>query len=80
MDWAVAVVIIVVIGAITSTIQAAIGARRTTASAEPAHLQASASPVREEVRMLKERVAVLERIATDRNHLLEQEFDRLRDR
>lgn len=36
--------------------------------------------MREEVRVLKERVAVLERIATDRNHLLEQEFDKLRDR
>ena len=33
----------------------------------------------EEMRGLKERVAVLERIATDRNHLLEQEFDKLRD-
>jgi len=33
----------------------------------------------EEMRALKDRVAVLERIATDRNHLLEQEFDRLRD-
>ena len=34
----------------------------------------------EEMRALKERVAVLERIATDRNHRLEEEFDRLRDR
>jgi hypothetical protein len=32
------------------------------------------------VRTLKERVAVLERIATDKTNLLEQEFDRLRDR
>lgn len=35
--------------------------------------------LREEVTRLKERVAVLERIATDKNHLLEQEFDRLRN-
>jgi hypothetical protein len=34
----------------------------------------------DEMRGLKERVAVLERIATDRNHLLEQEFEKLRDR
>jgi hypothetical protein len=34
----------------------------------------------EDVARLKERVAVLERIATDRNHMLEQEFDALRDR
>ncbi|CAA9532868.1 MAG: hypothetical protein AVDCRST_MAG23-1191 [uncultured Sphingosinicella sp.] len=33
----------------------------------------------EEVARLKQRVAVLERIATDKNHLLEQEFERLRD-
>ena len=36
--------------------------------------------LRDEVRTLKDRVAVLERIATDKNHLLEQEFERLRDR
>jgi hypothetical protein len=34
----------------------------------------------EEVARLRQRVAVLERIATDKNHLLEQEFERLRDR
>ena len=36
--------------------------------------------LREEVKTLKDRVAVLERIATDKNHLLEQEFERLRER
>ena len=35
--------------------------------------------LREEVARLKDRVIVLERIATDKNHLLEQEFDRLRN-
>lgn len=39
-----------------------------------------AARLRDEVRALKERVIVLERIATDKNHLLEQEFERLRDR
>jgi hypothetical protein len=39
-----------------------------------------AARLRDEVRMLKERVVVLERIATDKDHLLEQEFERLRDR
>jgi hypothetical protein len=33
----------------------------------------------EEVARLRQRVAVLERIATDKSHLLEQEFERLRD-
>ena len=36
--------------------------------------------MRDEIKVLKERLAVLERIATDRNHSLEQEFERLRDR
>ena len=36
--------------------------------------------LREEVQALKERVAVLERIATDRSSTLEQEIEQLRDR
>ena len=36
--------------------------------------------LREEVQSLRDRVQVLERIATDRNHLLEQQIDALRDR
>ena len=40
---------------------------------------AEAVRLREEVTRLKERVVVLERIATDKNHALEHEFERLRD-
>jgi hypothetical protein len=40
---------------------------------------AEAVRLREDVTRLKERVAVLERIATDKNHLLEQEFEQLRN-
>jgi hypothetical protein len=36
--------------------------------------------LREEVRSLKERIAVLERIATDRSGSLEREIEQLRDR
>lgn len=36
--------------------------------------------LRDEVKALKERVAVLERIATDRSSLLDQEIEGLRDR
>jgi hypothetical protein len=36
--------------------------------------------LREEVRTLKERIAVLERIATEPGNRLEQEIDQLRDR
>ena len=35
--------------------------------------------MREEVKSLRDRVAVLERIATDKEISLEREFDRLRD-
>lgn len=35
--------------------------------------------LKEEMKALKERVAVLERIATDRGNLLEQEIERLKD-
>jgi hypothetical protein len=34
----------------------------------------------EEMRGLRERIAVLERIVTDRNHGLEHEIERLRDK
>lgn len=36
--------------------------------------------MREQMKVLKERVAVLERIATEKNHSLEHEIERLRDR
>ncbi len=35
--------------------------------------------MREEMKMLRDRIAVLERIATDRGNLLEHEIERLRD-
>lgn len=41
---------------------------------------AETQQLRDEVRTLKERVAVLERIATDRSTALEQEIENLRDR
>ena len=39
-----------------------------------------AEKLREEVRTLKERIIVLERIATDKESTLEREIERLRDR
>ena len=41
---------------------------------------AEAMRLREEVRALKERIAVLERIATDKSSALEREIEQLRDR
>lgn len=50
-----------------------------TYGAEPAD-DAEKQRLREEVQALKERVAVLERIATDSGSNLAQEIERLRDR
>ena len=36
--------------------------------------------MREEMKMLRDRIAVLERIATDRGNLLDHEIEQLRDR
>jgi hypothetical protein len=76
------IAIIVVISGIVSIYRAKHGIRRDYLGNElPLHdRSAEADRLREEVKVLKERVAVLERIATDRNHALEHEIERLRDR
>jgi hypothetical protein len=79
MDWGMVVLLIVVIGAVTSTIQAVINARSARAIAAPVQEQLEHGS-EQQIRALKERVAVLERIATERNHSLEHEIERLRDR
>lgn len=77
------VVMIVAIGAIASIFRAKYGyygrGRRGRHDAEPPADTAETIRLREDVKILKDRVAVLERIATDKSNLLEQEFDRLRD-
>ena len=80
MHWAemvVAIVLIVTIGKVMRERH-----RQAQASAEPAATN-EAARLREEVRMLKERLAVLERLATDDNSnsaRLDREIERLRDR
>ena len=75
------VVAIVFIVSITSLIRAKLGIRKDKHGNElPLHDSAETERMREEMKVLKERVAVLERIATDRNHSLEHEIERLRDR
>ena len=75
------VVLIVLITSIAGVMRAKYGVRRDRhGNALPAQDGAETERMREEIKMLKERLAVLERIATDRNHSLEQEFERLRDR
>ncbi len=75
------VVAIVFIVSITSLLRAKMGIRKDYRGNElPLHDSAETQRMREEMKVLKERVAVLERIATDRNLSLEQEIERLRDR
>ena len=45
-----------------------------------AHVPGDSEGLREEIRLLKERVVVLERIATDRAISLDTEIEKLRDR
>jgi uncharacterized protein YlxW (UPF0749 family) len=77
------VVLIVAIVMIASVLKSRHGHRhrhgRNSSEDGPAIESQDAARLREEVTRLKERVAVLERIATDKNHLLEQEIERLRD-
>jgi hypothetical protein len=75
------VVAIVFIVSITSLLRAKLGVRKDRHGNElPLHDSALTERMREEMKVLKERVAVLERIATERNHSLEHEIERLRDR
>ena len=78
MDWPTTILVIVMIGAVTSTIQAFITRQRAPA-ADPAD-QARSLRMAEEMEALRDRVAVLERIATERNTLLDQQFEQLRGR
>ena len=66
---------IIVIVMVTSIIKARykFHGRRPADTGEAQRLQ-------EEVRTLKERIAVLERIATDKSSALEREIEQLRDR
>jgi uncharacterized protein YlxW (UPF0749 family) len=55
-------------------------ARLATAGHRRPEEDAERQKLREDVRVLRERVAVLERIATDRKHHLADEIESLRDR
>lgn len=76
------VVAIVAITAIASVIRAKYGVLRRDKGEAFAHRGSDpeAERLRAEVKALKERVAVLERLATDSATALEREFDKLKDR
>ena len=68
---------IVLISAIATTLQVYLRKQRGTSIGDIDDMDAR--QLIAEVKTLRERVAVLERIATDRNHALEHEFEKLRD-
>lgn len=80
MPWSVAVMVIAIISIVTlgRIIREGIRARGMENAAPPADPVAS----RDEVRQLKERVAVLERLVTDTHGSvgLDREIERLRDK
>ena len=88
MGFEVMVVLIVAITAVASIIRAKNGIVRTGRGKEemyvgpPRHDDADTARMRDELRALKERVAVLERIATenDRGMDLDREIEKLRSR
>ena len=76
------VVAIVAIAAIASIVRAKYGIVRRHRGEEyiPRGPDPEAERLRAELKALKDRVAVLERLATDSSAALEREFDKLRER
>jgi len=73
------IVMVAFIIAVAAIIITAISSRRAKPDNAATDLVTDNRRLGGEVTTLKERVAVLERIATDKNHRLEHEFERLRD-
>jgi hypothetical protein len=81
MDRYTMVVLIVLIVMTATVLKARYGGRRRSADDHaPLANPAEVRRMEEEMRGLRERIVVLERIVTDRNHGLEHEIERLRDR
>ena len=73
-EMVVIIVAIVMFATVMKARYASLG-RRKAIDEDP-----EAQRLRDEVRTLKDRIAVLERIATDQESTLEREIERLRDR
>jgi len=73
------VVLIVAITAIAGIFRAKYGIRRDRHGNDVPLHDPDTARLREELKQLKDRVAVLERLATDSSTALEREFEKLRD-
>ena len=80
MGWAEMVVAIVLITTIASIWRAKHGIRRDRRGGEHYVDHAENDRLRDEVKQLKERLAVLERITVEKENSLEREIERLRDK
>ena len=75
------VVLIVLIVTVAGLIRAKLGIRRDHKGNEyPIRDDAETQRLREEVKALKERLQVIERITVEKENSLEREIERLRDR
>ena len=76
------IVLIVAIVMIASVLKSRIsgGRRRHGGHYEPVETSAENQRLKEEVRALHERIAVLERITVEKENSLEREIEKLRDR
>lgn len=75
------VVAIVAISSIAGVLKAKHGARRAKGDElSPDQASPDADRLRDEVKQLKERIAVLERITVDKENSLAREIEQLRDR
>jgi hypothetical protein len=80
-EMVVIIVAIVMISSVIGTVlKARYGIRKDHKGNEVLVNDGESQRLRDEVRSLKERIAVLERIATDRSGSLEREIEQLRDR
>ena len=74
------VIMIVLIVMIASVFRARYGAARGKRQGHVGHDDAETQRLREEVKQLKERLAVIERITVEKENSLEREIEKLRDR
>ena len=73
------VVLIVLIVTVAGLFKAKLGIRRDRKGREYFHDDGETQRLREEVKTLKERLQVLERITVEKENSLEREIERLRD-
>ena len=80
MNPAEMIVLIVLIVSVAAVLRSLFGHRHNSKGDELQAEQRVPSQLHDDVKRLKERIQVLERIATDRENSLDQEIERLRDR